>query len=101
MAALLPPHPVTTGLFKSNGEPSTHPLFVKVDPVTFHVIPASSEAYSNSTDVNSSTCAERTPAEEVQGLYAMGPLRGDNFVRFLVGDAFGVVKHILGSSTKV
>ena len=32
---------------------------------------------------------------EGKGLYAAGPLRGANFVRFLVGDAFAIVRHFL------
>ena len=30
-----------------------------------------------------------------RGLYAMGPLVGDNFVRFLQGGALGITSHIL------
>ncbi|EFN81074.1 oxidative stress-induced growth inhibitor 2 isoform X2 [Harpegnathos saltator] len=31
----------------------------------------------------------------VKGLYALGPLVGDNFVRFVLGGAFGILAHIL------
>jgi len=30
-----------------------------------------------------------------KGLYALGPLVGDNFVRFVLGGAFGILVHIL------
>jgi hypothetical protein len=29
------------------------------------------------------------------GLYAIGPLAGDNFVRFVTGHALGAARHIL------
>ncbi|XP_043247767.1 oxidative stress-induced growth inhibitor 1-like [Colletes gigas] len=32
------------------------------------------------------------------GLYALGPLVGDNFVRYLLGGAFGILAHILNTS---
>lgn len=32
---------------------------------------------------------------KVPPLFAVGPLRGDNFVRFVVGDAYGVVRRLL------
>lgn len=31
----------------------------------------------------------------MKGLYALGPLVGDNFVRFVLGGAFGILTHIL------
>ncbi|XP_014468252.1 PREDICTED: oxidative stress-induced growth inhibitor 2-like isoform X2 [Dinoponera quadriceps] len=31
----------------------------------------------------------------MKGLYALGPLVGDNFVRFVLGGAFGILAHIL------
>ncbi|XP_047348413.1 oxidative stress-induced growth inhibitor 1-like isoform X1 [Vespa velutina] len=33
-----------------------------------------------------------------KGLYALGPLVGDNFVRFILGGAFGILAHILSTS---
>lgn len=33
-----------------------------------------------------------------KGLYALGPIVGDNFVRFLLGGAFGILAHILNTS---
>ena len=36
--------------------------------------------------------------EPRKGLYALGPLVGDNFVRFLLGGAFGIVAHIVETS---
>ena len=59
--ARLPQHP-ELGLTKTNGESSSHPLHVHVDPATFQVLDA-----KNKTPISPS-------------LYAMGPLRGDNFV---------------------
>ncbi|XP_012147403.2 oxidative stress-induced growth inhibitor 1 isoform X1 [Megachile rotundata] len=32
------------------------------------------------------------------GLYALGPLVGDNFVRYILGGAFGILTHILSTS---
>ncbi|KZC09069.1 Oxidative stress-induced growth inhibitor 1 [Dufourea novaeangliae] len=32
------------------------------------------------------------------GLYALGPLVGDNFVRYILGGAFGILAHILSTS---
>lgn len=32
-------------------------------------------------------------------LYALGPLVGDNFVRYILGGAFGILVHILSTST--
>ncbi|XP_014606025.1 PREDICTED: oxidative stress-induced growth inhibitor 2-like isoform X1 [Polistes canadensis] len=34
-----------------------------------------------------------------KGLYALGPLVGDNFVRFILGGAFGILAHILNLSS--
>lgn len=33
------------------------------------------------------------------GLYALGPLVGDNFVRYILGGALGILVHILSTST--
>lgn len=33
-------------------------------------------------------------AEQFPSLYAMGPLAGDNFVRFILGGALGITKHL-------
>lgn len=32
-----------------------------------------------------------------KGLYALGPLVGDNLVRFILGGAFGTLAHILST----
>ena len=53
-----------------NGVASTHPAYVGVSPVDLSV------------------------AGDADELYAMGPLRGDNFVRFLVGDAWAVWQRL-------
>jgi len=58
--------PLTHGRLTS-GALNPHEVFVDVDPGTFEAAP---------------------------GMFAVGPLRGANFVRFLVGDAFGVVRAI-------
>ena len=73
----LPAAPVT-GLVKTNGESSSHPLHVRVDPATFEV-------------VDDNTHEALFPGE----LFAVGPLRGDNFVRFVVGDAYGVARRLM------
>lgn len=31
----------------------------------------------------------------IKGLYALGPLVGNNFVRFVLGGALGILAHIL------
>ena len=36
----------------------------------------------------------------VPGLYAVGPMRGDNFVRYLLGDAFAVVAHLAKTTAR-
>lgn len=33
------------------------------------------------------------------GLYALGPLVGDNFVRYILGGAFAILVHILNTSS--
>ena len=47
------------------GVKATHPVFLEVDPFTME-------------------------AAAVPGLFALGPLRGDNFVRFAIHDGYGV-----------
>eukprot|EP01062_Namystynia_karyoxenos_P023253 TRINITY_DN18951_c0_g1_i2.p1 TRINITY_DN18951_c0_g1~~TRINITY_DN18951_c0_g1_i2.p1 ORF type:complete len:525 (+),score=117.81 TRINITY_DN18951_c0_g1_i2:144-1577(+) len=74
LRARLPPEPIM-GLTKTNGDPSTHPLWVPVDPGTFEARGADG-------------------APLAAGLFAVGPLRGDNFVRFVVGDAYGVLRRL-------
>eukprot|EP00667_Euglena_gracilis_P010592 EG_transcript_10789 len=56
--------------------PPTHPVYVDVDPWTMQCLQRGDGPPGG-----------RAP---VPGLYAVGPLRGDNFVRFLVGDAWAV-----------
>lgn len=34
-----------------------------------------------------------------KGLYALGPLTGNNFVRFVLGGALGILAHILCTTT--
>jgi len=48
---------------------ATHPVYVDTDPYTMEV-------------------------RSAPGLYAVGPLRGDNFVRFLTADAWGIERHL-------
>lgn len=54
---------------------ATHPVHVHVDPFSME-------------------------ARAVPGLHALGPLRGDNFVRFAWADGFGVVKAIEGAGAQ-
>lgn len=35
-----------------------------------------------------------------RGLYAVGPLAGDNFVRFILGGAFGVLASIISADQR-
>ena len=60
-----------------NGVKATHPVFIDVDP------------YS---------CAVR--ATEGMSLFAVGPLRGDNFVRFSIFDGFGVYRALWASKSQ-
>ena len=53
----------------AEGVKATHPVFVGVDPFTME-------------------------ADAVPTLYALGPLRGDNFARFAVHDGFGVAHDL-------
>ena len=58
----------------NHAPPPTHPVFVNVDP------------YTN----------ECHPPLEGAPLFAFGPLRGDNFCRFVVGDAWPLVQKFNG-----
>merc|ERR1712150_261362 len=57
------------------GKRATHPVFLDVDPYSMQVFGAP------------------------PNLFAIGPLRGDNFVRFLVGDGWGITKQLVASTT--
>eukprot|EP00668_Euglena_longa_P042750 GGOE01056601.1.p1 GENE.GGOE01056601.1~~GGOE01056601.1.p1 ORF type:complete len:499 (+),score=98.10 GGOE01056601.1:226-1722(+) len=59
--------------------PPTHPVYVDVDPWTLQCLQRDGPPGQRSA---------------VPGLYATGPLRGDNFVRFLVGDSWAVASHV-------
>ncbi|KAJ8668884.1 hypothetical protein QAD02_000143 [Eretmocerus hayati] len=53
------------------------------------------DSRSNQMDIDPLTYeVERAPRP---GLHAIGPLAGDNFVRFILGGAFGVLCHILNA----
>ena len=52
-----------------DGVRATHPVFVDVEPFSMEV-------------------------RGVRGLYALGPLRGDNFARFAIHDGHGVAEAI-------
>ena len=78
----LPSAPVTDGLVKLDGTPSTHALHVHVDPRTCEALDAPEGAPLGAR------AGARAP------LYAVGPLRGDNFVRFVVGDAVSVARDL-------
>lgn len=54
---------------------------------------------SNPIDVDNFTY-EVTKASK-NGLYALGPLVGDNFVRYILGGAFAILVHILTTSTPI
>ena len=53
----------------ADGVKSTHPTYVDVDPYSMQV-------------------------RSVPGLYALGPLRGDNFARFAIHDGHGVAASV-------
>ena len=61
-------------------------MHVNVDPWTMCLRPRD----------NATCLAPDGPS--LQGLYAVGPMRGDNFVRFLVGDVWGIVWHMRGAA---
>ena len=60
----------------AEGVKATHPVFVGVDPFTME-------------------------ADAVPTLYALGPLRGDNFARFAIHDGWGVAAAIRGGGAPV
>jgi threonine dehydrogenase-like Zn-dependent dehydrogenase len=66
-----------------SGRRATHPVYVDVHPLTLQV--------SGSSGAGSDR--EAAPSASA-GLYAWGPLRGDNFVRFLVGDSWPLVQQL-------
>lgn len=57
----------------ADGVKSTHPTYLEVDPYSMQV-------------------------KAVPGLYALGPLRGDNFARFAMHDGHGVVASLASNS---
>ena len=59
----------------ADGVKATHPVFVAVHPFTME-------------------------AEAVPSLFALGPLRGDNFVRFALHDGWGVAEAIRTQATQ-
>jgi hypothetical protein len=77
-------------------KPSKHPIFVKVDPYTMAVrSPAQDKGPGRAADDAAAGGEENSRSNDAfSGLYAAGPMRGDNFVRFLIGDAFAIRKHM-------
>jgi len=71
----LPPKPLH-GFVKTNGDPSSHPVYIPVESSTCQVV------------------HNETGKQLAEGLYAIGPLQGDNFVRYVVGNAYAVVRHL-------
>ena len=70
-------------LFKHCGRPSKHPVFVDVDDFTCEVN-TSGPWPGQATAAVPGTLLAPPP------LHACGPMRGDNFVRFVVSDGLGV-----------
>jgi len=77
MNARLPLEALLPGT-KLDGTPSSHPRHLPVDSTSGLVVDAMTSA----------------PLQVDPPLYALGPLRGDNFVRFVVGDAVAVVSDL-------
>lgn len=50
---------------------------------------------SRSNEIDVDVFTYEVKRAERKGLYAIGPLAGDNFVRFILGGAFGVFASIL------
>eukprot|EP00434_Breviolum_minutum_P012153 symbB.v1.2.010716.t1/scaffold703.1/size171257/2 len=63
-------------LTRTDGQPSSHPYFLEVNPDTLQLADA------------------RTGQVLHKDVFALGPLRGDNFIRFLIGDAFVVRQQL-------
>ena len=61
---------------EAEGIKATHPVFVDVDPFSMEV-------------------------EAVPSLFALGPLRGDNFARFAIHDGWGVAHAIRTQAAQV
>ena len=62
-----------------------------VDPNSLGVVPNTRVSKNNPVDINIYTFE----SVKQPGLYAMGPLVGDNFVRFLQGGALAITSNIL------
>ena len=62
-----------------------------VDVDSLGIVPDAPVSKNNPVDVNIYTCE----SVKHRGLYAMGPLVGDNFVRFLQGGALAITSDIL------
>lgn len=69
--------PLAASEAPSGGKKATHPVYVAVDPYTLEARGA-------------------LAGEGGGGLFAAGPLRGDNFVRFVLGDAWPLVQRLHG-----
>lgn len=80
----LPPASLPPGT-KLDGTIGTHPVHVRVDTATGLVL---------AEDAGGEVLQDAPP------LYALGPLRGDNFVRFVVGDAAAVANDLLRRKRK-
>jgi len=62
---------------RTDGQVNSHPCFLEVDPGSFRPV-------------------DRSTREVLtDGLFALGPLRGDNFVRFLQADAYVVRRELM------
>jgi hypothetical protein len=78
------------------GSLPSHPTFVKIDPYTMRVhlnSTSSSTPETHSTSTIGSTSGDETDSNP--HLYAAGAVRGDNFVRFLIGDAWAIAADVL------
>merc|ERR1711988_151337 len=69
------------------------PVFAKVEPISFQVQMVVQAQNQNTSHRSLGSSSDNLVT--VPGLYAVGPVRGDNFVRLLQGDAFAVLRNLL------
>ena len=97
--ATLPPEPLPP-LPKEDGSLPSHPRFLDVNPYSLQIQINGSSSRSKGGIAGTEPAAHVTASAEegIYSIYAAGSVRGDNFVRFLIGDAWAIASHLLRSS---